>query len=86
MPKISQFYGIKIAMWPNEHGVPHFHASYENNTASISIATLEVLGGGIKPRALLMVRDWATAHRTELLAAWNSLRIGKVPDKIEPLD
>ena len=86
MPKISEFYGIKIAMWPHEHGVPHFHASYEGNVASISIATLEVLEGGIKARALVMVRDWAPAHRAELMAAWNALRGGNMPEKIEPLD
>jgi hypothetical protein len=49
MPKISEFYGIQIAMWPNDHGVPHFHAHYEGSEVSISIATLEVLDGDIEP-------------------------------------
>jgi hypothetical protein len=66
MPKLSEFYGIQIAMWPNDHGVPHFHARYEGN--------------------VVMVRDWASAHREELVAAWNSIRAGAVPKKIEPLD
>jgi hypothetical protein len=86
MPKLSEFYGIQIAMWPNDHGVPHFHARYEGSTASISIATLAVLEGGIKPRALVMVRDWASAHREELFAAWATLRTGALPKRIEPLD
>ncbi len=86
MPKLSEFYGIQIAMWPNDHGVPHFHARYEGNVVSIAIATLAVLEGGIRPRALVMVRDWASAHRAELLTAWNTIRAGAVPEKIEPLD
>jgi hypothetical protein len=86
MPKLSSFYGIQISMWPDDHGVPHFHVRHEGRSASVSIATLAVLGGGIKPRALVMVRDWAFAHREELLAAWNTLRAGGVPEKIEPLD
>jgi hypothetical protein len=86
MPKLSSFYGIQISMWPDDHGIAHFHVSHEGRKASVSIATLEVLGGRIKPRALVMVRDWATAHRAELLAAWNTIRAGGTPQKIEPLD
>jgi hypothetical protein len=73
-------------MWPNDHGVPRFHARYEGNVVSISISTLAVLEGGIRPRALVMVRDWASAHREELFAAWNTIRGGEIPNKIEPLD
>jgi len=28
MPIISQFYGIVIAMYWNDHSPPHFHAKY----------------------------------------------------------
>ena len=40
MPRISAFYGIVIAMFYEEHGVPHFHARYAEHDASIAIATL----------------------------------------------
>jgi hypothetical protein len=86
MPKLSSFYGIQISMWPDDHGIPHFHARYEGYSASIAIETLVVLGGRIKPRALVMVSDWASLHREELLSAWNTIRSGGVPQKIEPLD
>lgn len=56
------------------------------NPSAISIATLAVLEGGIRPRALVMVRDWATIHRDELLFAWKTIRAGGAPQKIEPLD
>ena len=28
VPRISEFYGIVIAMYYREHGMPHFHATY----------------------------------------------------------
>lgn len=37
MPTISQFYGIMIRMYFNEHGSPHFHALYGEHAAVIAI-------------------------------------------------
>jgi len=56
MPRISSFYGITIAMYYREHGVPHFHARYGEWEASISIATLEAVAGDLPRRALRLVR------------------------------
>jgi hypothetical protein len=42
VPRISSFYGIVIAMYYREHGVPHFHALYGEYEASIEI---ESVGG-----------------------------------------
>ena len=39
-------------MYYAEHGVPHFHALYAGEEASIAIDTLEVLAGGLPDRAL----------------------------------
>jgi hypothetical protein len=35
MPRISSFYGIVIAMYYREHGVPHFHALYGESIAPL---------------------------------------------------
>jgi len=56
MPRISEFYGIVIAMYYAEHGVPHFHARYAGQEASVAIETLEVLAGSLPERALRLVR------------------------------
>jgi Domain of unknown function (DUF4160) len=45
VPRISEFYGIVIAMYYREHGVPHFHATYAGETVVISIQTGDVIGG-----------------------------------------
>ncbi len=85
MPRISSFYGIVIAMYYREHGVPHFHALYGEYEASIKIESLEALGGYLPPRALRLVKQWAYMHREELLQNWNLAEQGKVLESIAPL-
>ena len=45
MPQISQFYGIVIAMFFNDHVPPHFHASYGGDEATINIETGAIIDG-----------------------------------------
>jgi hypothetical protein len=85
MPKLSEFYGIRITMYAKEHGVPHFHASYAGEQVVVSIATLAVISGSIRARGLAMVIEWAALHREELLEAWSTLRRGGEPRAIAPL-
>lgn len=85
MPRISSFYGIVIAMYYREHGVPHFHALYGEHEASISISSPEMLGGSLPPRALHLVCRWATLHREELLKNWDLAEQGEVLESIAPL-
>ena len=86
MPKVSQFYGIKICLYAKEHGVSHFHAKYQGSEVSISIKTLEVLEGHIPGRALSLVIEWAIAHRAELQAGWDALQNEELPKNIAPLN
>ena len=86
MPKLSEFYGIKITMFANDHGVPHFHAHYEEASVVIGIQPLAVLAGGMRARGLALAMEWAAKHQTELLTAWNALQTGGQPKRIEPLD
>ena len=85
MPRISEFYGIAIAMYYAEHGVPHFHALYSGHDASIAIGSLEVLAGSLPDRALRLVREWADLHRAELEADWRRARYGQALERIAPL-
>jgi hypothetical protein len=85
MPEISRFYGIVIAMFYNEHNPPHFHARYGNDQVAIDIRTMQVLEGRIPPRALGLVKEWATDHQAELMQDWQQARDGATPDKIDPL-
>ena len=86
MPTISQFFGIFIGMFFNDHSPPHFHARYNEHTAVIDIERLEVIEGDLPRRALGLVLDWAELHRSELLADWNLCRNKQQPLKIAPLE
>jgi hypothetical protein len=51
VPRISEFYGIVIAMYYREHGVPHFHATYAGETVVVSIQSGSVIAGSVPARA-----------------------------------
>ena len=86
MPRISEFFGIVISMYYDDHRPPHFHARYGENEAAMIIETAVVLYGAIPPRALRLVREWATLHRPELVANWESARVGRPVQPIAALE
>jgi Domain of unknown function (DUF4160) len=85
VPRISEFYGIVIAMYYREHGVPHFHATYAGETVVVSIPTGDVIAGSIPARALRLVREWAELHRDELRLNWARAREQAPLVRIDPL-
>ena len=85
MPTISSFYGIVIRMFWLDHAPPHFHAIYAEDEASIDIHTLTVIRGALPRRALVMILEWATLHREELLQDWKLCATKQMPKKIPPL-
>jgi hypothetical protein len=86
MPRVSQFFGVIIYMYHNDHLPTHFHAEYGDAEAIYSIETLEILRGQLPRRAHNMVIEWALEHRAELRANWRRAR-DRVPlEPIEPLE
>jgi hypothetical protein len=85
MPCISRFRGIVIAIYHEEHPPPHFHARYSGAEASIRIDPLTLLKGGLPPRPLDQVLQWAAHHQDELLAAWRRAQAAQAPGQIPPL-
>ena len=86
MPAVSQFFGVTIYLYFNDHAPPHFHAEYGEHEATYEIMTLVVLRGGLPRRAHAMVVEWATFHRAELISNWESARRQVPLSPIEPLD
>ncbi|MHC4974616.1 MAG: DUF4160 domain-containing protein [Planctomycetota bacterium] len=86
MPRISEFFGIVIAMYYNDHAPPHFHAKYAEHEATFSIDTLVVLEGALPRRAAALVLEWAALHRTELEKDWDLARQGRPLKRIAPLE
>ena len=86
MPTISLFFGIIIRMYYDDHAPPHFHAYYQEHSAVILIATLEVRDGRLPRRAMAMVLEWAALHRQELLTDWALAAEHKPLRQIDPLE
>lgn len=85
MPRISSFFGIVITMYFDDHPLPHFHARYSGQSVSIGIDPLTLLAGGLPPRALGQVFEWAALHQQELLADWALVTAHELPKPIQPL-
>ena len=86
MPEISRFFGIVIAIYWQEHGVPHFHAKYGEHRASFSIGDLRLLEGQLPSRVMAMVLEWAFLHRAELMEDWSLAAAKEALKPIAPLD
>lgn len=86
MPKISEFFGISIYMYFEDHPPPHFHAQYGEFEALIRIDDFRVLRGSLPPRALGLVVEWAGLRKEELLGAWRQAEAKQTLSKIPPLE
>jgi len=51
VPRVCEFYGIVIWLYYDEHPPPHFHATYGEHAASLSIDSGDVLAGELPRRA-----------------------------------
>ena len=85
MPRISEFYGIVIAMYFRDHNPPHLHARYGGQEAKIAIRTGELIEGQLPRRAYRLVREWTELHREELELNWERARSRTPLVTIEPL-
>ncbi|HBL12912.1 MAG TPA: transcriptional regulator [Cyanobacteria bacterium UBA11162] len=86
MPVISQFYGILIRMFYNDHVPPHFHAVYGEYELIVGISPITILEGKAPNRVKSMVLEWTALHQEELSANWNCCRQGESPSPIDPLE
>lgn len=81
MPVLARFYGIIIRMYfqQSEHNPPHIHAIYGDNVAAIDIQSCKVLEGNLPPKALAMVQEWISIHRSDLMTIWNTQEFKVLP-------
>lgn len=86
VPRISEFFGIVISMYYNDHAPPHFHARYAEHEAQLDIDSLAITGGSLPRRVLALVREWALIYRPELWADWEAARGGKPLSRIPGLE
>jgi hypothetical protein len=65
MPLISEFFGIKIYMYWQEHNPPHFHAEYNGLRAEVDINNAVILKGALPFKQLKLVLAWCELHKDE---------------------
>jgi len=85
VPVISEFYGIKITMYWNDHLPPHFHAEFGDNRILVDIINGTVIKGVFPFKQLKLVLAWCEIHRDELLDNWENAEKHLNFNKINPL-
>jgi len=86
LPKVSEFFGISVYVYYDDHPPPHFHATYGGQEVVILIDSLRVSRGRLPPRALGLVLEWAFEHRPELGKVWRRAQRLETLPRIPPLE
>ncbi|MBW8049906.1 MAG: DUF4160 domain-containing protein [Cytophagales bacterium] len=85
MPELCRFYGIVVQMFYKDHEPPHFHITYNEYRAKVSIEDLKLISGKFPRKGLNLILDWAELHQEELLEKWELMKNEKPLGKIEPI-
>ncbi len=65
--------------------MPHIHARFQGQQASVSISDGTVLAGELPVAKTRLVQAWIEIHREALMADWELAVQGQTPFSIEPL-
>ncbi|MCK5689180.1 DUF4160 domain-containing protein [Myxococcota bacterium] len=85
MPVISNFLGIVIAIYHNDHEPPHLHAIYGDYEITIDLESGTV-SGHFPRRALALVLEWFELHKVEARDDWTLARERKPLKTIDALE
>jgi hypothetical protein len=83
VPRLSEFYGIVVYMYWQDHQPPHFHAIYGGEEALVRIDDAAFLAGSLPRTAGRLVREWAELRRSELQDNWDR---AQGPTKLVPIE
>ena len=86
MPEISRFFGMRIAIYYDEHSPPHFHAYYQAFDASYSIENSKRIKGKMPKNLEKIVIKWSRKYQKELENNWNLAKKRKKLMKIKGAD
>lgn len=82
MPSVGIVDGVKIFVYGNDHGRPHFHTLAAEYRAVIDIETMEVIRGRLPRAKLRKILTWAKPRQAALLKAWHRARAGEPVKRI----
>ena len=86
MPEISRFFGVRIAIFYDEHNPPHFHAWYQGFRAAYSIENSERLKGKMPENLNRIISKWARKYKKDLTNNWNLAKNKRPLKKIKGAD
>lgn len=79
MPKLFEYLGISIRLYPNDHEPIHVHAIYEKNVMRITLhkkdgiaygAEQEVIKGKFTPTQARELKKFIEEYKNAILFAW----------------
>jgi hypothetical protein len=74
VPKLKQFPGCRIAIYPRDHRPPHVHVEFRDGSrCTVEIETLLVKGAARPSTRLKRPLEWIAANRKRLLAKWKEI-------------
>lgn len=85
VPRLSEFYGIVIYMYWEDHAPPHFHAIYAGHEALVRVDDGSFIRGALPRTAHKLVLEWREMHVDELLENWHLAQQPTTLLPIEPL-
>jgi hypothetical protein len=85
LPIISQFFGIIVRMYYDEHNPPHIHVEYQGNKALFDFAGNIMRGTLDSKTATRLIREWIDLHGSELEQDWSLAKGGEQIVPILPL-
>ena len=84
-PRISEFFGIKVYMYYEDHNPPHFHVIYNEYECYIAIETLTIIEWDLPIKVKKLVSAWAELYQDDLREDWRLIQLWQKPNIIEPL-
>ena len=71
MPKVKQFPGCRIVIYPRDHAPPHVHVEFrDGDRCKVEIESLLVTGTVRPSGKLEKPLTWVAANRNLLMAKW----------------
>ena len=86
VPVVCRFFGIVIAIYWEDHPLPHFHARYSGHEALIDIRSGNVIRGALPRRARTLVEEWRSLHIEDLLDNWERAEQRRPLLELDPLE
>lgn len=72
-PRISEFFGITIYMYYEDHNPPHFHVRYNEFECLIDIQSMKILEGKLPKKIEKLVLAWTELYQDDLLEDWKRI-------------